>query len=388
MEKIKINKKGMRWYRSKHPWIYRDDCLSKPSRELSGKIVSVFSENDEFLGKAFCSVNSKIALRFITRSDEEIGRDFWCSRIKNAVAYRKTVVSGTNAFRLIFSESDFIPGLIVDIYGNNIVMQTLIPGTENLIGVFRDILIEELKPTSVILRNDASVRSLEGLEEKKEVLFGEKPEAVEVFEADVKYFVDLWEGHKTGSYLDQRENRIFVSGLKGKKALDLFSYQGNFALHLAKGFSNVLAVESSKSAVAKLEKNLELNGIKNVKVVNENVFDIIKDYSKNEDKFDLIILDPPAFAKSKRELMGAGRGYKELNLRAIQALNKGGILVTCSCSYNVSENDFSGMIRDAAADAKKDLVLIEKRIQSADHPILLTFPESFYLKCLVFKVVN
>ena len=315
-------------------------------------------------------------------------KEFWRRRLKEALSYRKTVVPDADACRIVFSESDFIPGLIVDRYGDHLVMQTLSLGAENLIEIFKELLQEELKPKSIILRNDVSVRRLEGLQEEKKVLFGEKPDLIEVQEGGVKYLVDIWEGHKTGSYLDQRENRLASAKFSGKRALDLFSYQGGFSLHLAKNFDKVTSVESSQSAVSGFKKNMELNNIRNIEIISENGFDVIKTYSKNNEKFDLIVLDPPAFAKSKKDLNAALRGYKELNLRAIQALEKGGILITNSCSYNIGEEDFTGIIADAASDAKRNLNLIEKRIQSPDHPVRITFPESFYLKCLVFRVVD
>ncbi len=388
MQKIRINKKGLRWHRSGHPWVYRDDCIDNKVMDLSGKIVGVFSENNDFLGQAFYNTNSKIILRFITRSDEPIDKNFWRERIVSSFRYRKSVVSDSNAFRVIFSESDLVPGLILDNYNDHFVMQTLTLGADHLVDEFSQIIMEEFNPKSIIIRNDASIRKLEGALEEKKIVFGQNPGLVEVFEGDIRYLVDLWEGHKTGSYLDQRENRIYLGNFEGQRALDVFSYQGGFSLHLSRHFKEVVSIESSRAATEVFDKNIELNGIKNIKIVNANGFDTIKEYSNSKEKFDLIILDPPAFAKAKKDVGGAERGYKELNLRAIKLLNDNGILVACSCSYNIKEEDFINMAKDAGVDAKRNLYLVEKRIQSLDHPILVSFPESFYLKCLVFRVVD
>lgn len=389
MHTITITKKGQAWFNTGHPWVYKDDIAKTAGADEY--IVDIVSESNKFLAKAFYNPHSQIALRIITRQDEPIDKNFWVKRIKEAVSYRKTIVKNTNAYRVIFSESDGLPGLVADIYADVLVMQIASLGMEALKEEIADILKDIFKPNAIILRNDSSVRRLEGLKEEKFILFGRKPELVEVFEGSIKYLVDVLEGHKTGAYLDQRENRFIVADTItptrcNGRVLDTFCYQGGFTLHLAAKAKEVVSIDSSKPALDMLKENLALNGIKNVTVLNTNVFDKLKEFQVEREKFDFIVLDPPPFAKSKREIGGAKRGYKDLNLRAIQCLNEGGYLATFSCSYNFSEEEFFHSIRLAAADAKKDLRLVSKLIQSKDHPASITFPESNYLKGFILQV--
>ncbi len=413
MHSIKITKKGLAWFKSGHPWVYRDDviddcrgtaCLpshgGRAPTSIDECVVNVVSESDKFLAKAFYNPHSRITLRIITRIDEPTDRPFWLRRIKEAVSYRESVVKATNAFRLVFSESDLLPGLIVDLYDDILVLQITSLGMELLKEDLRDILAGLFNPKAIVLRNDCPIRRLEGLAEEKKLLLGKRPGLTEVFEGDIKYLVDAWDGHKTGAYLDQRENRLITaniagaglyvrpktSGLAPTRVLDAFCYHGGFSLHLAKIAGEVIALDSSLPALDIVKKNLELNRIKNVIPVNAKAFDKLKEFAGRGEKFDIIILDPPPFAKSKTQAKAAWRGYKELNLRAIQCLNKGGYLVTFSCSYNFSEEDFAGAIKEAAIDAGKGLRLISKLIQSKDHPISVTIPESHYLKGFVLSV--
>ena len=398
MQTIKITKKGQAWFNTCHPWIYKDDIAAKQT--AMGSIVDVVSESDKFLAKAFYNPASQIALRIITRKEDSIDKDFWVSRIKKAIDYRKTIVSDTNAYRLIFSESDGLPGLVVDRYADVIVAQFATLGMDLIKDDISDILLELFKPKAFVVRNDFPMRKFEGLAEEKLVLLDKKPGLVEVFEGDVKYIVDPLSGHKTGAYLDQRENRFIVGATlavaqnragaspapTALRVLDTFCYQGLFSLHLAKIAKEVISLDSSHSALDVLDKNLELNHIKNVTTMHANVFDKLREFSHSGEKFDMIVLDPPPFAKSKKEVGGAKRGYKDLNLRAIQCLNEGGYLATFSCSYNFSEEEFLHSIRLAAADAKKGLRLIAKLGPAKDHPISITFPESNYLKGFIFHV--
>lgn len=398
---IKITKKGQAWFNTGHPWVYKDDLEDKQGTGLSRQqssirtcphraIVDVVSESNKFLAKAFYNPYSQIALRIITRKEEDINKDFWARCIKKSIDYRKPVVKDTNAYRLVFSEADALPGLVADIYGDVLVIQITSLGMEIIKDEIAGILNEIVKPKTIVLKNDLPVRKLEGLKEEKAVIFGEKPDLVEAIEGGIKYLVDVWEGHKTGAYLDQRENRFFISNLvpltKWNKVLDAFCYQGLFSLHLARHAGEVIALDSSKPALDIMNKNLELNHIKNVAAMHANAFDKLKEFSRSGEKFDMVVLDPPPFAKSKREIGGAKRGYKDLNLRAIQCLNESGYLATFSCSYNFSEEEFLHSIRLAASDAKRDLYLVAKLTQSKDHPICVTFPESNYLKGFVFRV--
>ena len=388
MQIIRITKKGVAWFNTGHPWIYKDDCIDKKSEKQHHAIVEVFSETGKFLAKAFYNPHSQIALRIITKNEEESNKDFWLSRVKKAADYRKSVIGHTNAYRLVFAESDGLPGLVADMYGDVIVIQITSLGMELIKDDIKDILLELYGPKAIILRNDLAVRKLEGLKEEKAVLFGKMPGLIEVFEADVRYLVDVWEGHKTGAYLDQRENRFIARGFSKGRVLDTFCYQGGFTLHLAKQAKEVIALDSSKPALEMLQKNMELNNIKNVTAMHANVFDKLKEFSAAGEKFDFIVLDPPPFAKSKREIGGAKRGYKDLNLRAMQCLNEGGHLATFSCSYNFSEEEFLHAIRLAAADAKYGLRLAAKLGQAKDHPSCVTFPESNYLKGFIFQLYN
>lgn len=392
-----ISPKGLRWHQSGHPWVYRDD-VPQHEAALSGQIVQVFGPKRQLLGQAFYHAKSKIALRFLTPHDETIGLDFWRTRIEAAIRYRQQVVQETTAYRLVSSEADGLPGLIIDRYGEALVIQTLALGMDRLKSDLVSILLEILKPQAIVERNDSGIRRLEGLEETKTALHGAQPSLVECVEGKSRYLVDVWNGQKTGAYLDQRENRLHacrylknrdVSGFRsGFAILDGFCYTGGFSLHLAKeGGCEIDAVDANAAAVELLKQNLALNQLTNIHPIHANLFDHLKAVQQERaGAYDLVILDPPAFAKSKGEVAGAARGYKELNLRAMKLLKAGGILITCSCSYNFSEDLLLSVLRDAARDVGRRAILLEKRTQSRDHPILLAMPETHYLKCFVLQV--
>jgi 23S rRNA (cytosine1962-C5)-methyltransferase len=382
---IKINKRGKARVWSGHPWLFVDDLLSR-KKELSGEVVRVEDENGKFLGQAFYSYHSKIALRFLSYQEKEIGASFWEERIAGAISLRKETVTKAEAYRLFFSEADGIPGLILDNYNGHLVMQALTPGVEKLIPLLAEILKKRLKPESILGRNDVPVRELEGLPQRKDVLWGERPDRVEIKEGKIKYKVDLWNGQKTGAYLDQRENRTAAIAYGGERILDGFAYQGHFSLHLASAAKSIKAIESSAAAIDIFKENLALNGLGNVEIVKGNAFDILKDLARGEERFDLVLLDPPPFSPRREDKAGARRGYKEINLRALQLLKEDGYLMTCCCSYNISEEEFLEILKEAAGDSRRRVILIEKRMQSQDHPVLLTFPESYYLKCIVLRV--
>jgi len=376
--------KGLAWFRKGHPWIFRND-LAKIQDAAPGSIVSLEEKNGKFLAQGFYSEHSKIAFRLVSRSQEPIGLNFWEDRVERAWHYREAVVKKTNAYRLIYGESDGIPSLIVDRYADHFVLQTLSRATDDLLDLFTKILLEIFRPSSLLLRNDLSVRELEGLPQEKKIISGKFPSRVQVFEGTIRYLVDLWKGQKTGAYLDQRENRVAASRFLRGRVLDAFCYHGLFALHAASHVTRVTGVDSSQEAIEQARENAMLNGLANAEFRKENVFAFLKAEAEAGQHYDGIILDPPAFAKSKENVGGASRGYKELNLRAIRLLNPGGILVTSSCSYNFSESRFLEILRECERDSGATLRIIGKRGQSADHPVLLSFPESSYLKCLFLE---
>jgi len=384
MGRLILTPKGLAWFRKGHPWVFRND-LEKIEDAAPGSIVTLEKKSGEFLAHGFYSDRSKIAFRLVSRSKKPIDLNFWKDRIAKAFRYRQAVVKETDAYRLIYGESDGIPSLIVDRYADHFVIQTLSQGAENLLPVFTKILLELFRPSTMILRNDLSVRELEGLPQEKKIILGECPQKVQVHEGNIQYLADLWNGQKTGSYLDQRENRILAARFLRGNILDTFCYQGLFALHAARSASGVIGIDSSQEAIEHARENVLLNGFTNLEFRKENVFDFLKAAAEERRQYDGILLDPPAFAKSKESVSGAIRGYKELNLRAIRLLKPGGILVTSSCSYNLSESKFMEILRDCEKAAGVTLRIVESRTQSADHPVLLTFPESFYLKCLFLE---
>lgn len=389
MSKISVNKKGARRVKGGHLWIYRSDLVKIAAN--GGEVVSVVDEGNNFLGKAFYSDKSEISLRFVTTRNEPVDRDFWKRRIKEAAALRETGGTGaepTNARRLVNSEADLIPSLIVDDYDGNLVIQTLSQATEKLKSTFVEILREIFKPKSVLERNDARVRLLEGLEQVNSVLWGDAAEEITILQDGIKFLVAPLDGQKTGSFLDQRENHFAARKYAFGKALDCFTFSGGFALNLSKSCDSVLGLDISEDAVKLATRNAELNKTKNVKFQTVNVFDALREFEKSGEKFDTIVLDPPAFVKNRAALNGAIRGYKEINLRALKLLNPGGILITCSCSYHFTEELFMQILAEAAGDAHKRVHLIEKRMQASDHPVLIGMPESYYLKCLILRSLN
>lgn len=385
LPEVRLTAKGWRWQRTGHPWVYRDD-LASPPQLPSGELAAVLDHQGRFLGQAFYSAKSRIALRFLTHTDVAVDREFWEMRLERALSYRRRVVADTEAYRLIYGEADGFPGLIVDTYAGHLVLQVLHPGMERVLPEIID-LLKTNSPLSITLRNDAEVRGLEGLPLEVATVWGELPPLVEVREGDVRYLVDVKGGQKTGLFLDQRENRLAAAAYGQGEALDCFAYQGGFALHLARQCRKVTLVESSTPALARAQENARVNGLEDLEFVKENVFAFLKNAVSQTRRFDLIVLDPPAFAKSRREREGAVKGYHEINRRAFQLLNPGGVLITCSCSYNLSEPEFLEIVRRAAADAHRQARLIERRGTSRDHPALLSLPESLYLKCFILEVI-
>jgi 23S rRNA (cytosine1962-C5)-methyltransferase len=383
---VVITSRGSERLRSGHLWVYRSDVRSAHAE--GGSIVRLTDERGRYHGRAFYSDKSQIAVRLLTREDVPIDRAFLTERIRRAAAYRETVVENTETYRLIYGEADLLPSLIVDRYGDYLVIQTLSQSTERIKSLICEILVELFSPKGVLERNDPKVRLLEDLEQRVGVLYGDVPDEIVARENGIAFVFDLPKGQKTGSFLDQRENHWAARRYASGEALDCFSYQGGFALTIAGNCAHVEAVDMAPAALDAARRNQELNSISNVTFRGANTFDLLKEYDEVGRQFDMIILDPPAFAKNRDSIPAAQRGYKEINLRAMKLLKPGGYLVTCSCSYHISEPLFLQILAEAANDARKTISVAERRTQSQDHPILLTMPETHYLKCLIVRVLD
>jgi 23S rRNA (cytosine1962-C5)-methyltransferase len=387
MNEITVTKRGADRIRNGHLWIYRSD-VTMADGVKGGSVATVLDQNRNFVGQAFYSDTSQIALRFLTQADELIDRDWWRTRIREAAARRQAINSDTNAYRLIYSEGDLLPSLIVDRYDQVLVLQTLSQGSEAIKQLIVELLVEELKPAAVVERNDVRVRQYEGLESITGTLYGQTQSEFEILQHGIRFFVSPLSGQKTGSFLDQRENRIAARAVARGRALDCFTFNGAFALHLAGVCESVLGIDISAEAIQVARRNAELNNAQNVEIREANVFDALREMETTAERFDTIVLDPPAFAKNRSSVPAAGRGYKEINLRAIKLLKPGGVLVTCTCSYHMPEHLFLELIAEAANDAHRKLQIIEKRMQASDHPVLLTVPETYYLKCVIARVIE
>ena len=373
---------------SRHPWIFRSDIAKVDGEYTPGDIVSVFSSKGHFLAKAYYNPNSQIALRIMSLKDEPIDRELIFSRIRQAIDYRRQFAD-LRSCRLIFAESDRLPALIVDAFGDVLVLQCLALGMERFKKDVIDALVQEIHPEGIWERNDVPVRKLEGLELKTGLLYGNVPDRVLMTENGVLFQVDVKEGQKTGFFLDQKENRASIAPfVAGRRVLDCFSHTGSFALHAGKyGASEVLGVDISGYACQCAEENARLNGLNDrVHFLEANAFDYLAQESRNGEKWDVIILDPPAFTKTRSAVESARRGYKEINLRAMKMLVPGGYLVTCSCSQHVLPEMFKQIIQEASMDARVQLRQIEFRTQVKDHPILPSAPETQYLKCGIYQV--
>ena len=388
MKTVRVNKKGADRVRHGHLWIYRSDVIEVDAD--GGSVVSVKDERGNFIGQALFSDASQIALRFLTQGTEDVDRDWWRLRIREAVERRHIPVD-TNAYRVVYSEGDLLPSLIVDHYADVLVLQTLSQGTDAVKSMLVEILVEELNPRAIVERNDARVRELEGLPLLSGTIYGEAPDELETLQHGLKFLVAPSGGQKTGSFLDQRENRIAARHAAQTtncgRALDCFTFNGAFALHLASVCNHVTGIDISGEAIATARRNAELNQFTNLEFREANVFDALREMETAGERFDTIVLDPPAFAKNRASLKSALRGYKEINLRALKLLNRGGVLVTCTCSYHVSEELFVDVLTQAAIDAHRRLQIVEKRMQATDHPVLITMPETYYLKCVIARAM-
>lgn len=385
---ITIVKKGAKRLRGGHPWAFRGE-ISAASPDLApGSVVKAIDELGYLIGLGFYNAKTLITFRLITRQDEVIDRAFWKRRLERALALRRQVLDPQDdTGRMIHAEADGIPGLIADRYGSVLVVQLLTAGIERERAQWIELLREVYQPHAILARNDQKPRELEGLIQEKVALYGEVPPELIVKENGIRLIVDPWNGQKTGAFLDQRENRVAIRPFAKGKVLDAFCYQGWFALHCAPTAEKVIALDGSAPAVEMVRRNATLNGFENIEAVQENVFDYLYAADKRGDRFDTILLDPPAFAKSKDSIEAGVKGYKEINLRAMRLLPEGDILVTSSCSYHLSEERFLTVVEEAARDGGRQIQVLEKRTQGKDHPLLLTHPESYYLKCFILRVL-
>jgi 23S rRNA (cytosine1962-C5)-methyltransferase len=386
MASVAISKRGEDRVLSGHPWVYRSDVTKVDA--TAGAVVQVQGPRGRHLGEALFSDRSEITIRMLTRGEVRADAALFRRRIQQAIDFRSSLGIDASAYRLVHGEADLLPSLVVDRYGDYLVVQALSQGMDRLLPQLTTDLVDVLSPKGILARNDPRVRLLEGLEQQVAVIHGDVPEAVEVHEGRVHYAVDLFHGQKTGLFLDQRENREAALRYASGRLLDTFSYNGGFALALAPRCKEVIAVDISEDAVTRIRLNAARNGLANVQARAMNVFDELRELERRGEVFDTIVLDPPAFAKNKVAVPKALSGYKEINLRALKLLRPGGYLVTCSCSYNVGESAFADVIADAAADAHADVAVVEKRMQGRDHPVLMTVPETYYLKCFILRKLS
>jgi 23S rRNA (cytosine1962-C5)-methyltransferase len=374
-----ISARGARRWAGGHPWIFKSDVVTPPSAPAGA--VAVRDQRGAALGTALWSPSSEISLRFVSRGAETLNATWWETRLARAVARREGILdANTNACRLVHGEGDGLPSLVVDRFDRWLVVQLLSAGLEAFRAEIVAALEQLVKPEGILARNDASVRTREGLSKGVEKLRGDVPSTIEVREHGVRYLAAPHDGQKTGAFLDQREARVLVGGVARGRALDVFSYHGSFALHLGRGAESVKAIDASAAALARVRENAALNGLTNIEPVEADAFEFLREEERAGRKYETIVLDPPAFAKNRGAIDGAIRGYKEINLRAMRLLAPGGMLYTASCSYHLDKPMFLEVLREAAADSGRRMILRAITGQPVDHPELLTVPETGYLK--------
>src|SRR5688572_8856209 len=399
MAEVSITSRGAKRIRKGHLWVYRSDVAESRLGIQGGAIVRVVDQAHNFVGQAFFSDASEIALRFLTTREETIDREWWRLHLRACAERRSRIAADTNAYRLVYSEGDLLPSLIIDKYDDVFVIQTLSQGSEQVKATITELLVEEFKPDAIVERNDARVRQLEGLELRSGVIWSAPAERsgdgaldfqrdVEINQHGVRFLVSPLGSKRPGPFLNKRENYLAAQRVAHGRALHCFTFNGGFALHIAKQCDSVLGINISENAIAGARRNAELNQTSNVEFRAANVFDALREFETAGEKFDTIILDPPAFAKNRASVKPAARGYKEINLRALKLLNPGGVLVTCTCSYHMPEEMFLEVVAAATLDARRRLQIVEVRGQSSDHPVLMGVPETHYLKCVIARVVD
>jgi 23S rRNA (cytosine1962-C5)-methyltransferase len=380
-----ISSKAIGRIRRGHLWIYAGEVEQEP--DSNPPIVRVVDSKGSMVGFAFYSAHSQIRMRLLSRETAAPTQEFLYEKIRRAVARRKNALVDDFACRLIFGEGDLLPGVIVDRYRDCLVLQTLTWGAEAIKPLLVEILNEIIKPAGILERNDVKARQLEGLEQSSGVLAGSIPEQIEIMEAGTRFLVDMKGGQKTGFFLDQSQNRIAAREYASGRALDCFTNTGGFALQFAHRCDSVLSVDISPDSLQMAQRNCALNGFTNIQFEAANVFDFLRELELSGATFDIICLDPPAFAKNRKALRGARSGYKEINLRALKLLRPDGVLITSSCSYHMLEADFFELLCEAARDTRRYMQVIERRGQATDHPVLAGMPETHYLKCFFLRVI-
>jgi 23S rRNA (cytosine1962-C5)-methyltransferase len=382
-----VSSRAARRWSLGHPWIFRSDVTVRPDRP-AGSVV-VHDHRGKKIGTALWSPASEIALRMVdARPLADLDQSWWRSRIQTAVRRRTSLDAATNAYRVVHGEADACPSLVCDRYDRWLVVQLLSAGLEAYRAPILQALHDAISPAGILARNDVPVRKKEGLTSGVELLAGEVPQEIEVNEHGVRYLAAPWTGQKTGAFLDQRENRVMIGERARGRALDCFSYHGSFALHLARHADNVIAVDVSADALKRAQENATRNDLSNIEFVEADVFDYLRDVERSRERFDTIVVDPPAFAKTRASVPAALRGYKDVNLRALRVLAPGGLLFTASCSFHVGRAEFFEMLRSAAADSGRRVALRAMTGQPADHPEVMTIPETGYLKGALLEALE
>ena len=385
LPRAQLSRAGAKRLRSGHCWVFRTDVEKAPEAE-GGDIVEAVDTQGNFVAQCFWAAKSKLALRLLSREREPVTDETFRLRVKRALERRVRMMPGADAFRVVHGESDQLPGFIVDRFGDAFTVQTLSEGADRRKQQWAEMLAELLPARTIALRDDGSSRDFEGLPREQRLLRGTDSKT-RFHEGSVLYEIDLLTDHKTGSFLDQQENHVRARDYARGRGLDTFSYHGGFALQLAQGCDKVIAVEQDELAAGRLAYNAKVNSLSNVEARNGNAFDVLRELERAGEKFDVVVVDPPAFAKRKEGLPAADRAYKELNLRAFKLLAPDGILIACSCSAKMVPERFEGLVLNAAADAGRAAQLLEKRGASRDHPMLAAVPETAYLKCYVYRAL-
>ena len=383
LPEVRVSRKGADRFRDGHPWIFRSD-VTDTSKATGGDTVRVLDNRGQFIGQAHYSAASQIAVRMLTRGGEPIDI---AARIAAAQSYREMVVNDSTAYRVVHAEADFLPALIIDRYADCFAVQALNQSMDRALPEIVAALQQQFTPRAIVARNDAAVRTLEELPREIKLLAGSLDAPVNVAMNGFALQADLLHGQKTGVFLDQRENYVAAAHYGSGRALDCFTCTGGFALHLARTCEHVEAIDSSAAALATAKSNAEANGLDNLSFREADAFELLSGYASARRTFDTVVLDPPAFAKSRSQIEGAARGYKDINLRAMRLLRPGGVLVTNSCSHHMSEAMLLEIAAEASLDAGRSVRVLERRTQAQDHPILLTVPETHYLKCVILQVL-